>query len=132
MKIQRRTSRAEVPTMAMGDIAFNLIIFFVILAKVQDDSHLQWEPSKVPEVERGRFPKASVLIDHKNDIYLNGQKVNMSELSSGIEASLQGVEGKDRVVQFKFHRTAPVRIIEPAFEAIGKAGADALMIFEKD
>ena len=30
MKIPRKKSRADVPSMAMGDIAFNLLIFFVI------------------------------------------------------------------------------------------------------
>ena len=35
----------------MGDIAFNLLIFFVILARAQDDSHLQWEPAKAEEVQ---------------------------------------------------------------------------------
>ena len=45
MKIKRRAIRADVPSMAMGDIAFNLLIFFVILARAQDDSHLQWTPA---------------------------------------------------------------------------------------
>ncbi len=35
MKIKRRTSQATVPSMAMGDIAFNLLIFFVILARAR-------------------------------------------------------------------------------------------------
>ena len=63
MKIARRTSKAEVPSMAMGDIAFNLIIFFVILARAQDDSHLNWEPARAEELESSGAARVSVVID---------------------------------------------------------------------
>ena len=132
MKIQRRTFRAEVPSMAMGDIAFNLLIFFVILAKAQDDSHLQWTAANVEEVERGRYTRVSVVIDKDNKQYLNGQQIGVSNLTPRIKELLQGVEGKDRVVQFKIHRDAPVRIIEPIVEAIASAGADLFMVLEED
>ena len=45
MVLPRRKLSATVPAMAMGDIAFLLLIFFVILARVRDDSHLQWKPA---------------------------------------------------------------------------------------
>ena len=51
MKIPRRKHKADVPSVAMGDIAFNLLIFFVILAKAQDDSHLNWTPASTAKVE---------------------------------------------------------------------------------
>ena len=45
--------------MAMGDIAFNLLIFFVILARAQDDSHLQWQPAVTPKSEASGNAKAN-------------------------------------------------------------------------
>ena len=39
--------------MAMGDIAFNLLIFFVILARAQDDGHVKWIPPTSPDTEAG-------------------------------------------------------------------------------
>ena len=51
MKVPKRKFEASVPAMAMGDIAFLLLIFFVILARAQDDSHLKWEPAEDPELE---------------------------------------------------------------------------------
>lgn len=116
----------------MGDIAFNLIVFFVILARVHDDSHLKWTPSRVADVEQGKLSNVSVVINDENKIFINGQETGASALSGQIEIQLKGVVGKDRVVQFKFHKEAPVSIIEPVFEAIGKAGADAFMIVEKE
>ena len=120
--------------MAMGDIAFNLIIFFVILARAQDDSQLQWTPSKVSQVERGKIPRASVVIDVRNKVFLNGNDVTESRgnLAKMIEDQLAGVKDKDRIVHFKFHKDAPTRLIEPVFEAIGKAGADAFLVVEEE
>ena len=62
MKIKRRSSQAEVPSMAMGDIAFNLLIFFVILARAQDDSHLHWEPATAAEITASATAKVVVLM----------------------------------------------------------------------
>ena len=90
MKIKRRTSRAEVPSMAMGDIAFNLLIFFVILAKAQDDSHLQWTPAEAKNIESAGNSLVSIVIDHENDVYLNGQKVGQLGLAGQVEELLTG------------------------------------------
>jgi len=40
MKLPRKSFEAEVPSMAMGDIAFLLLIFFVLLARAVDDREL--------------------------------------------------------------------------------------------
>ena len=45
VKIPRKQFEANVPSMAMGDIAFLLLIFFIILAKAVDDSHVPWTPA---------------------------------------------------------------------------------------
>ena len=67
MKIKRKKSQANIPSMAMGDIAFNLLIFFVILARAQDDSHLHWEPAHATEVQSSGVAKVSHVIDSKNN-----------------------------------------------------------------
>jgi len=47
MKLQRKKLTASIPAFAMGDIGFLLLIFFVILARAQDDSHIQWQPGSL-------------------------------------------------------------------------------------
>jgi biopolymer transport protein ExbD len=73
MKFKRRAMKADVPSVAMGDIAFNLLIFFVILARAQDDAHLEWRPAAGTRLEEVREAKVSVVIDKDNKLYLNGQ-----------------------------------------------------------
>ena len=84
MKIPKRRFEASVPSMAMGDIAFLLLIFFVILAKAQDDSHLRWEPAADEELEQAKNYKASVVIDVKNKTYLNGRPIAQAQLEGAI------------------------------------------------
>ena len=88
MKIKRRASQAEVPSMAMGDIAFNLLIFFVILARAQDDSHLHWEPALAQEITSSGTAKVAVLIDSEHRFYINGQHVSETQLAHEIDTLL--------------------------------------------
>jgi biopolymer transport protein ExbD len=122
MKIKRRASRAEVPSMAMGDIAFNLLIFFVILAKAQDDSHLHLESAGNSLI--------SIVIDNENDIYLNGQETGQPGLAAMIEEMLAGRPAGDRTVLFKVHREVTAQTFEPVIESISEAGGELVHIVE--
>jgi biopolymer transport protein ExbD len=131
MKIKRKQPQAQVPSMAMGDIAFNLLIFFVILARAQDDSHLQWEPAKAVEIENSGVAKASIVIDIENKYYLNGNNVGIVQLAPAIKALLADAPAGDRVVLLKVHKDAPAMFFEPAIEAISEAGGDLVHILEQ-
>ena len=131
MKIKRRTLSATVPSMAMGDIAFNLLIFFVILARATDDSHLQWEPADVAEVTQAGASKVSVVIDVENKYYINGQQVGIAEVTPKIEGILGDAPLEDRTVLLKVHRDASANHFEPVIEAISEAGGTVLHVLEE-
>lgn len=118
--------------MAMGDIAFNLLIFFVILARATDDSHLQWTPAKVRNLESAGHSVVSVLIDKDNKLYLNGQQVGVSELAGLIETALGDAPQGDRTVLLKVHNDTLAQRFEPVVEAISEAGGDLVHIVEED
>jgi biopolymer transport protein ExbD len=132
MKIQRKTSRAEVPSLAMGDIAFNLLIFFVILARATDDSHLQWQPALAKTSEQVNNAIVSVLIDKDEKLYLNGQPIGTSQLSSVVSDLLGDAPAGKRTVLLKAHRESKALMFEPVIEAISEAGGDLFHVIEKD
>lgn len=132
MKIKRRAIRADVPSMAMGDIAFNLLIFFVILARAQDDSHLQWTPAEARNIESAGHSVISVLIDTDEKLYLNGQPVGESGLEMKIEELLGDLPVGERIVLLKVHRDATALRFEPVIEAISSAGGELVHIVEED
>ena len=131
MKIKRRTSQAEVPSMAMGDIAFNLLIFFVILARAQDDSHLHWEPATAAEITASATAKVVVLIDSDNHFYVNGQQVGETQLASEIDALLGDAVAGERTVVLKAHKDAQAMYFEPVIEAISEKGGELVHVLEK-
>ncbi len=132
MKLTRRKTRAEVPSMAMGDIAFNLLIFFVILARASDDSHLQWTPAKVSHLESAGNATVSVLIDKDSKLYLNGQQVGIAELANLIEIELGNAPHGNRTVLVKIHNDTLAQRFEPVIEAISEAGGDLVHIVEEE
>lgn len=131
MKLTRRKTRAEVPSMAMGDIAFNLLIFFVILARATDDSHLQWTPAKVSNLQNSGNSMVSVLIDKDSKLYLNGQQVGISELAGLVETALGDAPQGERTVLVKIHSDTLAQRFEPVIEAISEAGGDLVHIVEE-
>lgn len=116
--------------MAMGDIAFNLLVFFVILARAQDDSHLQWTPAKADKVTPSGYTKVSVVIDKDEKVYLNGQPISESQLASQIEANLGQARAGDRKVLLKAHKDCTAIRFEPVIEAISLAGGELVHVLD--
>lgn len=131
MKITRKTYKVEVPSVAMGDIAFNLLIFFVILARAQDDSHLNWTPAESPKIEAAGASRASVLIDSHNKLYLNGQPIGLSQLGGEVKELLGEAPVGDRVVLLKVHRDAQANLFEPVIEALSESGGELVHILDE-
>jgi len=132
MKLPRKTMTASVPTFAMGDIAFLLLIFFVILAQTQDDSHIQWQPAKLKEVEMATAPLASVTIDTGFKTYLDGKETTPEELAAALTTILGDAPAGQRHVFLKVHREAKATHFEPVIAAIGEAGGDLIHILEPE
>jgi biopolymer transport protein ExbD len=131
MKITRKKHKVEVPSVAMGDIAFNLLIFFVILARATDDSHLNWTPASSSKVESAGVAKASVLIDSESKLHLNGQQIGAAQLAAQVKELLGDSAAGDRVVLLKVHRDAQAMQFEPVIEAISEAGGELVHILEE-
>lgn len=132
MKIARRQFTASVPSFAMGDIGFLLLIFFVILARVQDDSHVQWDPAVLSDIEAAGAPVASVAIDSAFKTYLNGEEIANDQLATRLEAILGDTPAGARNVFLKVHKEASAHQFEPVIEAIGAAGGDLVHILEPE
>lgn len=132
MKIPKRSFEASVPSMAMGDIAFLLLIFFVILARAQDDSHLQWEPAADQELEQAKNYKASVVIDADMKTHLNGRPIGQSQLADALTSLLGNAEASKRTVLLKVHKDATAIHFEPVIEAVSKSGGEIHHVLERE
>ena len=114
------------------DVVFLLLIFFVILARARDDSHLQWKPAVGVELVRPATMNASVVIDKYNVTHLNGREIPISTLSEELKVILgENVVGR-RTVLLKVHHEVTAVYFEPVIEAISEAGGELHHILEED
>ena len=132
MIVKRRKMDATIPAMAMGDIAFLLLIFFVILARARDDSHLQWKPAPGQELSRPQTMNASVVIDKYNVTYLNGREIPAVSLGEALKKILGENPAGRRTVMFKVHHEVTAVYFEPVIEAISEAGGELHHILKEE
>ena len=132
MKLPRKKLTASVPSFAMGDIGFLLLIFFFILARAQDDSHVRWQPAKLKEVEMVASPLASVTIDTGVKNYLDGKEISTDALPAALSQILGDTPSGKRYVFLKVHKEAKAIHFEPIIAAISEAGGDLVHILEPE
>jgi len=135
MKKKRRRRRAAilVPVASIADIAFLLIIFFMLCSRFAKDPGEKVDPPTTLQVNPlDDFPMV-VLIDKSGRIYFQGKQVSGPEQIE--EEVRQYVEGKTddkfRTVMVRCDRTVLKHKFEPVYEAIAKGGGRIAAVGEK-
>lgn len=128
----RRTRRRKkrqtvpVPTASMGDIAFLLIIFFLVCSEVsKDGGDIQVTLPSSERVEKSKSTAVvRIAIDQAGQIYFDGAPVDSSkDVEMGIRAKLEGTVMEDqRHVQFRCDAAITKETFEPVLKAIAEAG----------
>ena len=124
---QRKKRRSvTVPVASMGDIAFLLIIFFLVCSETSKDrSDLEVTPPVSEHVRKNKAPVAArVTIDKTGTIYFDGDRVdNAKDVEWGVRSLLtRTVSDDQRHVQFNCDATLPKESFEPVLQAIAAAG----------
>jgi len=101
----RRTTNllVEPPSSATGDIAFNLIVFFLVCASVQPDSGRKQTIPRSEEVESKseNVENIEVLVK-RQAVIINGDPIGPAQLGGRIAALLAGKpRAEDKVVVVK-------------------------------
>jgi biopolymer transport protein ExbD len=133
MKIARRTLKVEVPTVAMGDIAFNLLVFFFILANANDDSNLKWTRARTPaKIEEVGAARVRVTVDEDYKVYVNGRQVSTAQVQAAVEELLGEAPAGQRTVLLKIHKDAQASLFEPIIEGVSQAGGELVHVLEEE
>lgn len=130
---RRRRAAINVPTTSMGDIAFLLIIFFMVCSNFAKESGIKIKAPQAPDIEQIKESKVSVAIDAQGAIYLNGVAVSDAQgVEWGVAALLTGrTNDLQRTVMFKCDKEIDKSVFEPVLAAISKAGGLVAAIGEK-
>ena len=138
MKRSRRKKRKAIPVpiASMGDIAFLLIIFFLVCSEVsKEKSNLQVELPLSQYVEKVKAQVvARVAVDETGVIYFDGTQVDSAkDVEWGVRALLTNTVSDDqRHVQFKCDSSLPKEVFEPVLKAIAASGGIIEAVGEKE
>ena len=132
---QSKKRRAvSVPIASMGDIAFLLIIFFMVCSEVAKDKNMA---VLLPVSEHVKKIQVTVVaridVDENGEIYFDGTRVdNAKDVEWGVRALLTNTVSDDqRHVQFKCDSALPKETFEPVIKAIASAGGIIEAVGEK-
>ncbi len=121
---RRRTGAFVVPVTSMGDIAFLLIIFFMLCSNFARETGINVEPPKSFDVDDLEKTAVSVQIDKEGQIYLQGIQIDDVEAIEWAVAAFikEAKTEKDKIVLFKCDASVDRSVFEPVIEAIAKGG----------
>ena len=129
IKRKRRKMPMAVSVASMGDIAFLLIIFFILASNFAQEAHIDFDPAKSPDIEKMERSQVSVTIDKDGQIWLQGEECPVDLLTSGVEALLDAQDNK--VVMLTVHRELPHDVYGAVFLKLSEAGAEIALVGEK-
>lgn len=135
MKIRRQSKMlVEPPSTATGDIAFNLIVFFLVCASVQPDTGKEQSiPSSETVEQEDKQEHVEVRI-RRQVIVLNGDPIPLEQLPSMLIRKLPGKAAPDdqRIVVVSYDNDAPWEKYVKVSEIIDQAGGIVALQTEEE
>ncbi|MBI2190867.1 MAG: biopolymer transporter ExbD [Planctomycetes bacterium] len=124
MRLFKSQKKADpvIPVVSMSDIAFLLIIFFLVTTNFVKESHIRL---KLPKAETGKKEdkiQHSVSVDQDGTIWLNGRKTDNLKGELGA-LMVNRTDASQRKVFLKCHRDLKRADFMPVIEQMNEAGA---------
>ena len=130
---RRRGKKIIVPVASMGDIAFLLIIFFMVCSNFAKEAGIPVDPPRSVDVEPVEESRFAVSVDADGAIYYQGRKVGSPKaLESDLAEALKDIKtDSGRTVHFRCDRSVDKSVFEPVMDAIAAAGGRISAVGEK-
>lgn len=91
MKLRRKKRKPpRVMLTSMGDIAFLLIIFFIIAANFIKEAHVDVELPESPDIDEIEQSQVSVVLDADAIVHVQGKAVEWDGLQTALDGELTG------------------------------------------
>jgi biopolymer transport protein ExbD len=130
MAFTRKKLEITPPYVSMADIAFNLVLFFLILAKTQEEKPIEWTVVKTTGTEKISNARVVVSVDNQNRKYLNGEEIGQQDLAIQL-AKLAEESPENRKVLLKIHAETQAATFNPIMEAVSAAGCEIVHVLEE-
>jgi biopolymer transport protein ExbD len=132
MKIARKKKSdfVAVPIAAMGDIAFLLIIFFMIASTFAKEHAIDLEAPTAANLEEVESSAISVTLDKEGELRIDGQLAPVDQLGTWITALMD--ERETMLVRLKIDKALSQKVFGPVFAELSEAGAKIAVLGEND
>lgn len=120
---EKKIKGAEIPTASMADIAFLLLIFFMVTTVFANEVGLQiMLPEKGAEVKIKSENIQRIYVEEKGEIRLNGEPVNQDQLVDEVKRIL--TENQKAIFSIKTHPDAQYKYMVNALDKLRLANAE--------
>lgn len=128
MKIRRREIPVEIPTASMADVAFLLIIFFLVASFYSVTRGIQFSLPKHDEAALTAEPEAAVLIEIASDssLKVDSRAMALADLKGYIAPRLQRNPTKSVILQTSLD--APYQAMTDVFDELRQVGVQNIVI----
>ena len=128
MKIRRREIPVEIPTASMADVAFLLIIFFLVASFYSVTRGIQFSLPKFDEAALTAEPEAAVLIEIASDssLTVDNRSMALADLKGYIAPKLRQNPTKSVILQTSLE--APYQAMTDVFDELRQVGVQNVVI----
>ena len=131
MKINRRFKGGEIPTSSMADIAFLLLIFFLVTTTIDMDKGLGLVlPPEGETIEIKKKNILNCLINSSGMVLLGGEPVKSKDVSRVVKEKLR--ENSKLIISVKTHKKTRYKDYVAVIDQLKMADATRISIAETD
>ena len=127
---KRKKPNLVLPLTSMGDIAFLLIIFFMLASNFMKTGNVEVDRAVAPNLEKQESAKSTVMMDKDGVIWYEGQQVGASEVTDALKERAEA--DHDWTVQVTIDKSLLKKDFMPLIEAISESGAKMILIGESE
>jgi len=128
---KRRFKGGEIPTSSMADIAFLLLIFFLVTTTIDMDKGLGMVlPAEGEEVEINKKNILNCLINSTGNVLLGGEAVEVKNLAKTVRQKI--AENEKLVISVKAHGAASYMDYVKVIDQLKMANATRISIAESN
>ena len=130
-KQKRRFKGGEIPTSSMVDIAFLLLIFFLVTTTIDMDKGLGMVlPAEGEEMEINKKNILNCLINSTGNVLLGGEAVDIKNLAKAVRQKI--AQNDKLVISVKAHNASRYEDYVRVIDQLKQANATRISIAESD
>ena len=125
---KRKHANLVLPLTSFGDIAFLMIIFFMLVSNFMKKANMEMVPAVSSSIAKQDAPKVGVFMDQEGVLWYEGNVCTPQELVSLLQ--MRAVDLRDDPVHVSIHKSHPRRTFMPVIEAVSEAGLKMILTGE--